>query len=222
MRDHKGNSGTIIRFKRKKTKKQSELKNHLSNVLATITDRKIGAKGTAPTDIPANYYNAETKTVQDYYNFGLVMDGRKLNELDTFYRYGFNGKEEDPSFSSLTNYDYGFRIYNPSIGRFLSVDPLTKSYPYLTPYQFASNTPIQAIDLDGLEAKITIYGGSSDQAAFQLRAAKDIKAGNSIGNPIFVQNGPELRSALINATQKEGSIGRTIVFSHATNRGIYF
>lgn len=34
----------------------------------------------------------------------------------------------------------------------MSIDPLTKSYPELTPYQFASNTPIQAIDLDGLEA----------------------------------------------------------------------
>lgn len=34
----------------------------------------------------------------------------------------------------------------------LSVDPLTKSYPELTPYQFASNRPIEAIDLDGLEA----------------------------------------------------------------------
>ncbi|MBT1705808.1 hypothetical protein [Chryseosolibacter indicus] len=34
----------------------------------------------------------------------------------------------------------------------LSVDPLTKAYPELTPYQFASNRPIEAIDLDGLEA----------------------------------------------------------------------
>ena len=34
----------------------------------------------------------------------------------------------------------------------MSVDPLTRSYPELTPYQFASNTPIYAIDLDGLEA----------------------------------------------------------------------
>jgi predicted nuclease of predicted toxin-antitoxin system len=33
----------------------------------------------------------------------------------------------------------------------LSVDPLTKDYPWYTPYQFAGNTPIQAIDLDGLE-----------------------------------------------------------------------
>jgi hypothetical protein len=44
--------------------------------------------------------------------------------------------------------------------RFLSVDPLTKDYPELTPYQFASNTPIEGIDLDGLEVQHTnnIYG----------------------------------------------------------------
>ncbi len=69
------------------------------------------------------------------------------------YRYGFNGKEkdEDGEFGSLTHYDYGFRIYNPGIGKFLSVDPLTSSYAMLTPYQFASNRPIDGIDLDGLE-----------------------------------------------------------------------
>ena len=48
-------------------------------------------------------------------------------------------------------YDYGFRIYNPRLGKFLSVDPLTKEYPELTPYQFASNSPIEYIDLDGCE-----------------------------------------------------------------------
>ncbi|MCB9059862.1 MAG: hypothetical protein H6627_14950 [Calditrichae bacterium] len=68
------------------------------------------------------------------------------------YRYGFNGKEKDNEINGQGNqYDYGFRIYNPRIGRFLSVDPLTGSYPWYTPYQFAGNTPIQAIDLDGLE-----------------------------------------------------------------------
>ncbi|MCB9059864.1 MAG: hypothetical protein H6627_14960 [Calditrichae bacterium] len=68
------------------------------------------------------------------------------------YRYGFNGKEKDNEISGQGNqYDYGFRIYNPRIGKFLSVDPLTGSYPWYTPYQFAGNTPIQAIDLDGLE-----------------------------------------------------------------------
>ncbi len=33
----------------------------------------------------------------------------------------------------------------------LSVDPLTKSYPWYTPYQFAGNNPVKFIDLDGLE-----------------------------------------------------------------------
>jgi len=68
------------------------------------------------------------------------------------YRYGFNGKESDSELSGSGNqYDYGFRIYNPRIGRFLSVDPLYKSYPWYTPYQFAGNRPVWAIDLDGLE-----------------------------------------------------------------------
>jgi Alpha/beta hydrolase family len=61
----------------------------------------------------------------------------------------------------VTHYDYGFRIYNPAIAKFLSVDPLKKEYPELIPYQFASNTPIQAIDLDGLEA-FFIHGTMSD------------------------------------------------------------
>ena len=55
------------------------------------------------------------------------------------YRFGFNGKEQDSEVAGNGNsYDYGFRIYNPRIGKFLSVDPLTSSYPWYTPYQFAA------------------------------------------------------------------------------------
>ncbi len=70
------------------------------------------------------------------------------------YRYGFNGKEYDIE-SIATDHgtqDYGMRIYNPALGRFLSADPIATQYPKLSPYQFASNTPIQALDIDGLEA----------------------------------------------------------------------
>ncbi len=42
-------------------------------------------------------------------------------------------------------------MYNPKLARFFSVDPIAKKYPELTPYQFASNRPIDGIDLDGLE-----------------------------------------------------------------------
>ena len=72
------------------------------------------------------------------------------NEL---YRYGFNGKENDNEIKEIegSQQDYGFRIYDPRLGKFLSVDPLTYDYPWYTPYQFAGNIPIKFIDLDGLE-----------------------------------------------------------------------
>jgi len=77
------------------------------------------------------------------------MPGRSGGED---YRHGFNGKEQDPEVSGTGNqYDYGFRIYNPRLGKFLSVDPLMGDYAMLTPYQFSSNRPIDGIDLDGLE-----------------------------------------------------------------------
>ena len=45
----------------------------------------------------------------------------------------------------------GARGYSPQTGRFYSFAPLGPRYPWYTPYQFAGNTPIWAIDLDGLE-----------------------------------------------------------------------
>jgi len=74
------------------------------------------------------------------------MPGRQFNANS--YKYGFNGKENDPETGTQ---DYGLRIYNPSLGRFLSIDPLTKDYPWYTPYQFAGNKPIKCSDVDGAE-----------------------------------------------------------------------
>lgn len=84
----------------------------------------------------------------------MQMPGRKYQPGSSSYRYGFNGKENDSEVKGEGNQqDYGFRIYDPRLGRFLSVDPLIANYPELASYQFASNRPIAAIDLDGLEAK---------------------------------------------------------------------
>jgi RHS repeat-associated protein len=99
---------------------------------------------------------ADIKSISDYYPFGLAMEGR----TNGAYRYGFNGKEKDPNeeWGGNSHYDYGFRIYNPEIAKFLSVDPLTSQYAELTPYQYASNKPINSIDLDGLESRTSIKG----------------------------------------------------------------
>lgn len=88
----------------------------------------------------------------------MIEPGRKFVQGVKKYRYGFNGKENDNEVKGERNQqDYGMRIYDPRLGKFLSVDPLTKSYPWYTPYQFAGNTPIQAIDLDGLEENHYIF-----------------------------------------------------------------
>ncbi|MFN7676396.1 RHS repeat-associated core domain-containing protein [Flavobacterium sp.] len=84
------------------------------------------------------------------YPFGSLVPNRHGSTAD--YRYGFNGKEKDDEVMGEGNFqDYGMRMYNPRIGRFFNVDPLTAMYPYLTPYQFASNRPIDGNDLDGKE-----------------------------------------------------------------------
>ena len=88
----------------------------------------------------------------------MMMPGRKY-QAESGYRYGFNGKENDNDVKGEGNQqDYGMRIYDPRLGRFLSTDPLTKQHPQLTPYQFASNSPISGIDLDGLEFYYTADG----------------------------------------------------------------
>ncbi len=91
-----------------------------------------------------------------YYAYGLKIAGissHKLpdpNEGHIDNKDLYNGKELVDD-ADLNWYDYGFRSYDPQIGRFTQLDPLSDKFPYLTPYQYASCDPIKNIDLDGLE-----------------------------------------------------------------------
>ena len=76
---------------------------------------------------------------------------------------------------SSTHYDYGFRVYNPGIARFLSVDPLAPEYPFYSPYHFAGNMPISARDVDGREpdvenGRLVGYTVQADQGPTQIAA----------------------------------------------------
>ncbi|MEQ9263103.1 MAG: RHS repeat-associated core domain-containing protein [Owenweeksia sp.] len=83
------------------------------------------------------------------------MPGRTFNGGD--YRYGFQGQEQDNEIKGTGNsINYKYRIYDPRIGRFLSIDPLTKDYPHNSPYAFSENRVIDAVELEGLE-KIEAY-----------------------------------------------------------------
>jgi len=110
-----------------------ELSNHLGNVMAVISD-KVNLYG---HNNVLDSARATMVSASDYYPFGLPMRGRSYRDED--YRYGFNGKEKDKSFANgNTDYDYGERVYDPSIGRFLRVDPPAKKYPRLVILCFLS------------------------------------------------------------------------------------
>lgn len=109
------------------------------------------------------------------------MPGRKYN-TESLYRYGFNGKENDNDIKGEGNQqDYGMRIYDPRLGKFLSVDPITKDYPWYTPYQFAGNMPVRYIDLDGLEpANNPQPGGTKENAGKTI--VEGISKATSVNN----------------------------------------
>ena len=135
------NKGLKLIEKLYEGKRNYELTNHLGNVMAVINDRK------ADTTIGVNKgYNAVVISATDYYPFGMSIDSRSYTSA--LYRYGFNGKETD---KETGEQDYGERIYDSRLAKFLSIDPLATKYPELSPYQFASNRPIDGVDLDGRE-----------------------------------------------------------------------
>jgi RHS repeat-associated protein len=110
----------------------------------------------------------------------MQMPGRKLSGG---YRYGFNGKENDNEVKGEGNQqDYGMRMYDGRIGKFLSVDPLTKTFPWYTPYQFSGNSPIAKTDLDGGEP-LDFKSKWKYQPLFDLKTGVKVKG---TGTEIFV------------------------------------
>ncbi len=80
--------------------------------------------------------------------FGQVMPNRHGN--DNQYRYGFNGEIKDDEIKGTGNsYDFGNRMYDPRLAKFISLDRLASKYPGQSPYVFAGNTPIWAMDGQG-------------------------------------------------------------------------
>ena len=99
---------------------------------------------------------SSTQTIEFIcYPFGMVMPGRSWTAASAEgYRFGFNGMEQDDeTYGDGNEYDYGSRIYNSRLGRFLSMDPETRSFPRVSPFQFSENSPLKFTDFNGLGAE---------------------------------------------------------------------
>jgi len=64
------------------------------------------------------------------------------------YKYKYNGKELQEELN-LNIYAYGWRDYDPAIGRFNKIDRFAEKYTSITPYNYALNNPSYFIDVKG-------------------------------------------------------------------------
>lgn len=169
---------TVSSYGRVVGEKSYELKDHLANVKVVISDVKLCINTNSNTSIDnADSYEPEVLSYRDYFAFGQDLPGRKYSSTSN-YRYSYNGKEDDGE--NFDRQDYGMRINDKRLGKFLSVDPLTSSYPMLTPYQFASNSPIAGVDLDGLEFSLKIKSQDFTKSLLRLINDKNtLDQGNS-------------------------------------------
>ena len=70
---------------------------------------------------------------------------REWKDSTFSYRYGFNGQEKDDEVSGEGNtLDFGARIYDSRLGRWMSIDP--QYVHYETPYSLNRNSPLIYVD----------------------------------------------------------------------------
>jgi len=90
-----------------------------------------------------------------------------ISQSDADYRYSFQGQEKDDEIKGIGNsLEYRYRVYDSRLGKFLSIDPLFKSYAWNSPYAFCENRVIDGVDLEGLEYvsyTITVVDGQTTE-----------------------------------------------------------
>jgi RHS repeat-associated protein len=158
---------------------------------------------------PKNYLYS--KPVKGFRSFGVS------------YGFAFNGKELDKGDEGMggggSTYDYGFRIYNPNLGRFLSLDPIAKEFPWNSPYSYAENDVIRSIDLDGLEKVVVVMDQNPGKTEFEANVTYLETQSYAI---IRVATGADIIKGLEKYTIDGGKpIENLVILAHASAGGLY-
>ncbi len=130
---------------------QFKLSDHLGNTVVLFEDKDGDGYITPDLSNDTDPNNDEVLQRNLYYPFGMAMDGAWNDLTSPRMDYLYNGKELNEELD-LNWLSFGFREYDPAIGRFPSVDPIADQFAFVSPFNYAENSPIANIDLWGLQA----------------------------------------------------------------------
>ncbi len=169
---------------------QYRLADHLGNTVVLFEDRDEDGIISSSLADPAT---AEVLQRELYYPFGLPLRGTAPLAPEPSQDYLYNGKEDVWESGLLA---YGFRMYDPTVGRFTGVDPIAGEFAWVSPYNYAENEPLAHIDLHGLQkAEVLISGlvtsvdkntNNTNSSQFALGLVIDIGSGNKINFGVSV------------------------------------
>lgn len=124
------------------------------------------------------------KKRSDYYGFGLTMPGRSSNSANPNDKYKFIGEELDDE-AGINLMNLNARMYDPTIARFMQVDPLFDAPEQLglSPYNYSWNDPVNLSDPTGECPACwgAVIGGGVN---FIAQVASGVASGQTVGESI--------------------------------------
>ena len=184
---------------------------HLGNVRMSYT--KNPANPSELKIIEENHYYPFGLKHQNYNSEEFLFDKKDSNlqlrapvvkEVLPF-QYKFSGKELQDELG-LNTYAYGWRDYDPAIGRFTKMDRFSEKYHQLTPYGYAGNNPVLVNDIQGDSLWISFGRNNANRAMY-----KDGQLFNKDGSR-YEGNGVKVK--------KDGSVKITDSFLNAVVSGL--
>lgn len=103
-----------------------------------------------------------------YYPFGLMFNSYMSG---TQNKYTFQGQEIQDEYG-LNWSQFKWRMHDPAIGRFISIDPLATDYTHNSPYAFSENRVVNGVELEGLEYMTYGYNAQGARANIQATAQR--------------------------------------------------
>jgi RHS repeat-associated protein len=87
----------------------------------------------------------------EYMPFGLAIP---RSGTDAVNKYTFLGREKQPETGYM---DLMKRFYDPTVGRFMQVDPMAEKNHFEGGYVFVHNNPLKYIDPDGRDGVLVVF-----------------------------------------------------------------